>query len=102
MTNNMKRHIIISALAALITLNARAQFSPGTLAVLQQGDGGFARGTSAASDFGNKQNPLFIDQFDPNASTGTNGPSFQVAIPTNGSDSLWLNGMRARKATSLV
>ena len=88
----MKRHIIISALAALITLNARAQFSPGTLAVLQQGDGGFARGTSAASDFGNKQNPVFIDQFDPNASAGTNGPSFQVAIPTNGSDSLWLNG----------
>jgi hypothetical protein len=92
MTNKMKRHILTSAIAALITLNAYAQFSPGKLAVLQEGDGGFARGTSAASDLANKQNPVFIDQFDPSVSAGTNGPSFQVAIPTNGTDSMWLNG----------
>jgi hypothetical protein len=88
----MKRHSLTAAVAALITLNAHAQFTPGQLAVLQQGDGGFSRGTSAASDFANKQNPVYIDQFDPNALAGTNGPSFQVAIPTNGADSSWLNG----------
>ena len=92
MTNSMKRHIISSAILILLTLNAPAQFSPGKLAVLQEGDGGFARGTSAPSDFANKQNPVFIDQFDPNVAAGTNGPSFQVAIPTSGTDSSWLNG----------
>jgi hypothetical protein len=92
MTDNMKRHILTSASAALFALGAHAQFSAGKLAVLQEGDGGFARGTTAASDLANKQNPVFIDQFDPTVLAGTNGPSFQVAIPTNGSDSLWLNG----------
>src|ERR1017187_2418608 len=92
MTNSMKRHIITSAIGILITLNAPAQFSPGKLAVLQAGDGGFARGTSAPSDFANKQNPVFIDQFDPNVAAGTNGPSFQVAIHTIGTDSDLLNG----------
>src|ERR1019366_120241 len=92
MTNSMKRHIITSAIGILITLNAPAQFSPGKLAVLQAGDGGFARGTSAPSDFANKQNPVFIAQFDPNVAGGTNRPSSQSAIPTNGTDSSWLNG----------
>src|ERR1035441_838475 len=92
MTNSMKRHIITSAIGILITLNAPAQFSQGKLAVLQAGDGGFARGTSAPSDFANKQNPVFIDQFDPNVAAGTNGPSFHVAIPTIDTDSLRLNG----------
>jgi hypothetical protein len=88
----MKQHILTAGMVTLVAMGASAQFTPGKLAVLQEGDGGTARGTTSPSDFGNKQNPVFIDQFDPNLSAGTNGPSFQVAIPTNGADALWVNG----------
>jgi hypothetical protein len=87
--------IVFPGLALALGLSARAQtiqFQPGKLAVLQEGDGGTARGTSSASDFANKQNPVFIDEFDPGSPVGTNGPSYQVAMPTNGADALWLNG----------
>jgi hypothetical protein len=90
-TNKMKRHFLTAFAGAIVVMGANAQFAPGKLAVLQEGDGGFARGTTSPSDFANKQNPVFIDEFD-GGTFNSNGPSFQVAIPTNGADALWVNG----------
>src|SRR5581483_6171324 len=92
----MKKSILISGASLLLALGAQAQsptalFTPGKLIVLQEGDGGPGRGNANPSDFASKQNPIFIDQFDPNTPLQT-VPSAQVAIPTNGSYSLWLNG----------
>ena len=87
----MKQHLLFAGVVALGAMSASAQFSPGKLAVLQEGDGGFARGSTSASDFATKQNPVFIDQFDP-GTFNSNGPSYQVAIPTNGANALWVNG----------
>ena len=67
------------------------RFTPNRLAVLQLGDGGPARGAVPSDIWASRQNPYFIDQFDP---TGVNQstPTIQVAIPTTGPTSLWVNG----------
>ena len=68
------------------------RFTPGQLAVLQEGDGGTNRGFYAASDLnGSRQNPIFIAQFDPNGINQTN-PTYRVAIPTNGPTAMLING----------
>ena len=101
------RHIIITtSLAALLACPAQAQFSAGKLAVLRAGDNGTNQNSaSSASDVGGShQSPTFIDEFDPvipinisATNTGTNGPIFSVAIPTNDPpvgqpQALWFNG----------
>jgi len=100
----MKKHAgnkVLGALTILaLGLSAQAQqqpaFTPGYLAVLQEGDGGTNRTATVPSPypsdiFGSRQNPLFIDEFDP-AGTNQLTPAYQVAIPTNGNQSLWING----------
>ena len=91
--------------ASLARHQAAAQtpvFTPGFLAVLQEGDGGPGRcsplgaisgitGYSASDITGSRQNQLFIDQFDPNGTNQT-VPSVQIAIPTNGPGAMLLNG----------
>ncbi|HTY87377.1 MAG TPA: immunoglobulin domain-containing protein [Candidatus Acidoferrum sp.] len=66
-------------------------FTPGQLAVLQLGTGGTNQGATADDIWASRQNPYFVDQFDPNGVNQTI-PSYQVAIPTNGPTSLWVNG----------
>lgn len=98
--------LLLAALGAALTgAGAHAQtpiFTPGYLAVLQEGDGGPGRCSplgaiagitsySASDITGSRQNQLFIDQFDPNGTNQT-VPSVQVAIPTNGSGAMLLNG----------
>ena len=91
--------------AGLLAGVAHAQtpvFTPGFLAVLQEGDGGPGRcvplgaisgitSYSASDITGSRQNQLFIDQFDPNGTNQT-VPSVQIAIPTNGPGAMLLNG----------
>ncbi|MGP8200266.1 MAG: immunoglobulin domain-containing protein [Limisphaerales bacterium] len=92
---------LMAGLAGLVAATAHAQFSPNKLAVLRAGD----NGTSAASSLnGAHQAPAFVDQYDPvtpivipNTDTGTEGPLFSVAIPTNDPESgpyeaMWFNG----------
>jgi len=98
--------VLLAALgAALLGAGVSAQtpvFTPGFLAVLQEGDGGPGRCTplgaisgitsySASDITGSRQNQLFIDQFDPNGTNQT-VPSVQIAIPTNGPGAMLLNG----------
>ena len=66
-------------------------FAPGRLAVLQLGDGGPARGAVPSDIWASRQNPYYIDQFDP---IGVNQtvPTVQVAIPSTGPTSIWVNG----------
>ena len=66
-------------------------FKPGKLAVLQLGDGGAARGAVPSDIWASRQNPYFIDQFEP---IGVNQtvPTAQVGIPSTGPDSIWVNG----------
>ena len=91
---NVKPLLTIS-LAGLIGQAALAQtpkFTPGHLAVLQEGDGGTNRGFYAASDInGSRQNPISINQFDPNGINQTT-PTYRVAIPTNGPTAMLING----------
>jgi len=96
------------ALLTLLSGSASAQtplFNPGQLAVLQLGDGGTNRnlpsnGGSVANPYtnyyasdilGSRQTALFIDQFDPNGINQSN-PAKQVAVPSTGSDGLFING----------
>jgi hypothetical protein len=99
---NTHKLALTLGLAFLVAATARAQFLPRNLAVLRAGD----NGTNAASSLaGAHQSPVFVDQFDPvvpiaisGTNTGTNGPLFSVAIPTNDPASvppfaaLWFNG----------
>src|SRR5712664_743405 len=90
----MKKLILTILLASALSLCAPAQtlqLLPGNLAVLQEGDGGPDRGLVPSDLFGSRQNPLFIDQFDPTGINQTN-PSVRVPIPTNGPGSLFING----------
>jgi|GEM_PF-4665655 hypothetical protein len=96
------KYALVLGIAGLIAATAHAQFSPRNLAVLRAGD----NGTSAASDIlAAHQTPIFVDQYDPvtpivipGSDTGTNGPVFSVAIPTNDPaivppyQALWFNG----------
>ena len=77
----MKRILFTSALCALMAFGAKAQtpavFTPGYLAVFQEGNAGTNRclplgavtgitNYSPEDIFGSRQNQIFIDQFDPN------------------------------------
>lgn len=81
---------------------ASAQFSAGKLVILRVGDNGSSPASSLVDAH---QNPTFIDQYDPvtpiviaGTNTGTNGPFYSVAIPTNDPAggtpfaAMWING----------
>jgi len=81
--------IVMLAIAAA---GQTPQFTPGRIAVFQEGDGGTNRGFYAASDLnGSRQNPIFISEFDQNGVNQTN-PTYRVAIPTNGAGAMLING----------
>jgi hypothetical protein len=97
----MRHMIITTGLAALLACSVQAQFSAGKLAVLRAGDNGTNQlSTASPSDLaGAHQSPTFIDEYDPvipinisTTNTGTNGPVFSVAIPTNDPGAMWFNG----------
>lgn len=95
-----------AAISLLVAAAAQAQFTGGKLVVLRAGDNGPGQNESTnASDIaGAHQAPAFIDEYDPavpisisSTNTGTNGPIFSVAIPTNDPtpgvyNSMWFNG----------
>lgn len=88
----MKKAVAILGSAAWLALPAAAQvtqFQPGHLAVLRAGDG--------TMDLHLRQTPMFIDQFDPNASNAA--PSFTVHIPTNGPNEIFINGHAATEGS---
>lgn len=99
------KHLVImgTLLAASLVSNAQTPvFTPGQLAVLQEGDGGPGRcaplnATSGITNYspsdirGSRQTQLFIDQFDPNGVNQT-APTLQLAIPTNGPTAMLING----------
>jgi hypothetical protein len=64
---------------------AQSSFHPGRLAVLQAGDGAVSQHL--------KQSPLFIDEFIPGAFNAS--PTFTVKIPTNGAQTIFINGHAA-------
>ena len=68
-----------------------AGFTAGKLAVLQLGTGGTNQGNTPDDIFFSRQNPYFVDQFEPNVANQT-VPTYQVSIPTNGPTSIWANG----------
>jgi hypothetical protein len=94
--NRTRNGVAVTGLAMLLGGSALAvtptTFTPGKLAVMQLGDGGTNRGPYAASDLlGSRQNPIFIDQFDPNGINQTI-PSVQILVPTNGPGAMFVNG----------
>jgi hypothetical protein len=94
MTATTKTLLATAGLAAGLSLAATAQtaFTPGRIAVLRIGDGkANYNNTNLPSDWTYKQNPIFIDEFDPGL-TNASVPTYTVAIPTNGDSSLFLNG----------
>lgn len=77
---------------AIAAAGQTPQFTPGRIAVFQEGDGGTNRGFYAASDLnGSRQNLIFISEFDQNGVNQTN-PTYRVAIPTNGAGAMLING----------
>jgi len=105
--NLIKHSTIALALTAILSGRADAQtatvFTPGKLAVLQEGDGGAGRCLPAGaksgityytpSDLtGSRQNQYFIDQFDPNTPNQT-VPSVYLPVPTNdAAGGIFVNG----------
>jgi hypothetical protein len=102
----MNKTLILTTAAALLALGANAQtpavFTPGKLAVFQEGSGGTNRCmpfgavtgiTNYTPDdiFGSRQNQIFIGQFDPNTPNQTNA-SILFAVPTNGYSAMLVNG----------
>lgn len=100
--------LAVLGLCSLLTEQANAQtaqFKPGHLAVLQLGDGGTNRSLPlnggsvaipytnyAASDIAaSRQTALYVGQFDPNG-LNQSVAEFQVAVPTNGLNGLFING----------
>lgn len=79
-----KKIISMAALLAASLAAAQAQFTPGDLVVLQDGNGSAAL-TSAGT-------PLFLDQFSP---TTANDLVSSLAIPTNGASALVNSGTAA-------
>jgi hypothetical protein len=77
------RNIMVLAVATTAAHLQADGFRPGQLAVLRIGDGD--------SDLRVRQSQVFIDQFDP-AAADQAGPSFTVAIPCKGTNSIWMNG----------
>jgi hypothetical protein len=86
---HMKKTILLTAAAltlAGVAADAESSaFLPKHLAVLRAGDG--------VLDLHLRQAPAFIDEFTPGSLNA--GPSFTVAIPTNGPDTLFFNGHAA-------
>jgi hypothetical protein len=97
---------LMFASVATIAYSQTPVFTPGKLAVLQEGTGGIGRCLPLGSGgsggplttnysvddiMGSRQTPLFIDQFDPMGVNQT-VPSYQVAIPTNGPGAMMVNG----------
>jgi len=90
----MKKILTTTILAAVLSLEMHAQtyFTPGRLAVLRIGDGvPDTGGTNQGSDWNNKQNPIYIDEFDPSVANAT-VPTASVAVPRTGHDALFMNG----------
>ena len=102
----MKKLLLVTAASALLALGANAQtpavFTPGKLAVFQEGNGGAGRclplgavtgitNYSPEDISGSRQNQIFIGQFDPNGVNQTNASVF-VAVPTNGYSAMLVNG----------
>jgi hypothetical protein len=82
----MKKIILLAAVAGLAgTGFGQTAFLPKHLAVLRAGDG--------AISLHLKQSPAFVDEFAPG--TFNDKPEMTVAIPTNGTDSLFFNGHAA-------
>lgn len=84
----MKTIFLTATLITLAGLTSEAQtssFLPKHLAVLRVGDGEL--------DLHLKQSPVFIDQFVPGSFNAT--PSFTASVPTNGPDTLFINGHAA-------
>ena len=79
------RRMVLTLLVASLpaSFSFGAAFEPGKIAVLRVGDG--------SSDLKSRQNPVFIDQFDSTTADQTT-PGFSVAIPTKGTNALWING----------
>jgi hypothetical protein len=86
-TGRMKKIILMITGVALAGIAAHAQssFHSGRLAVLQAGEG--------VVSLHQKQSPLFIDEFIPGAFNAS--PSFTVKIPTNGAQTIFINGHAA-------
>jgi len=79
---------MISTALALVLAGlpaAAGSFQPGHVVVLRAGDG--------AVDLKLKQAPIFVDEFVPGAPNSA--PANTVAIPTNGTDTLFFNGHAA-------
>lgn len=87
----MRRHVAFNRLLVLTaglsivfsSLDLHAGFVSGQIVVLRVGDG--------VSNLRDRQNPVFIDQYDANTPAQTT-PTFTVALPTNGTNALWMNG----------
>lgn len=86
----MKKTILTLGTLTLITVGAQAAntnliFTPGKIIVMRGGDGVLPFSSA------NKQNPIFLDEFDP-AITNQTLPIVSVELPTNnGTASLWFN-----------
>src|ERR1039457_6162032 len=104
----MKKHIIAAGMAVLMALAANAQFGqwqsqnttlqflPGKIVVLRGGDG-----VEAFSSI-NKQNPAFLDEYDPVTLNQVN-PLVSVELPTNnGPASLWFNASAGSEGQGLA
>src|ERR1035437_3323027 len=104
----MKKHITAAGMAVLMALAANAQvgqwqsqnttlqFLPGKIVVLRGGDG-----VEAFSSI-NKQNPAFLDEYDPVTLNQVN-PLVSVELPTNnGPASLWLNASAGSEGQGLA
>ena len=81
----MKKIIMTAAVMGLAGLCAQAQLLPKHLAVLRAGNG--------VMKLHLKQSPIFVDEF----ATGAynDAPLMTVAIPTNGTDTIFFNGHAA-------
>jgi len=91
-----KQSTLAAALAAVLCGAVHAAntplFTPGHLVVLRVGDPGLTGANEIIDDFNTgKDNPIFIDDFDPSLANATVAVH-SVALPTNGDNSIWING----------
>jgi hypothetical protein len=89
-SNVMKTIVLLAATMAMESMGqaqsgAPAGFLPKHLAVLRAGNG--------TIDLHLKQSPIFVDEFAPGSFN--KGPIISVAIPTNGTETLFFNGHAA-------
>jgi hypothetical protein len=91
-----KQSALAAALAATLCGTVQAvstpSFTPGHLVVLRVGNPGLTGTNEILTDFNSgKENPVFIDDFDPSLANATVA-AYSVALPTNGDNSIWING----------